>query len=174
MRVLNCVSLCPCTVALLQGTATRAWSSGAALPLSLAAKAAASCTQERRHLARTLRDSKAVMGRLNGALAAVVHILFCFVYLAVWKASKDPAAGSWILQCTCSGTCKLACAEQRSAEQSSPAALHSKRACVMQSSCSINPCVACVAGECGGGLADLLLSCAGLQLHFCQLHPHGV
>jgi len=48
--------------------------------------------QERAFLASTLRDTKSVIARLERMLGALLHTLFCFLYLFIFKASQ-PAGG---------------------------------------------------------------------------------
>lgn len=41
--------------------------------------------QERAHLALTLRDTKSVISKLERLLGAIIHTLFIFFYLAIFK-----------------------------------------------------------------------------------------
>ena len=39
-------------------------------------------------MARTLQDTRRVIGRVNGLLGAALHTLFLFVYLAIWQVRR--------------------------------------------------------------------------------------
>ncbi len=50
--------------------------------------------RDRENLAASLKDTKTVVGKLETLIGGVIHVVFCFIYLAIFNVSPADL-GSW-------------------------------------------------------------------------------